>query len=427
MRLFRLFFALFVASATAMPRLGFAAPVRVVVHMLEASGELGPLASKLSDELVTHLGKQKGLVVISRSELDILFGHVQDKEALGDCRGSESCLAKLSRAVDAEKMITGHVGKLGDSYLVSLKLSDVSRAIVERAESISALSEVELAEKVRTMGGVMVGGAPAGEEKPAFRIDVAPAGAKIAVLDLEAAQVDPGVAANLTQLLSLELRRFEGLGVVSRAEIFAMLSYEAEKQIATCTNDTQCLLEIGGALGVDYLVAGSVGRLGEDFVISLKLMHMAKAEVVSRASEIFRGREEILPGALRFVTWQLLGKNVEGRGELAVFVNAGAAEMSVDGGAPVRMPLVKPLEGLGAGRRTVSVSAEGYYGLVQNVYVEDGRRAELHFELREVPSPWYTEWWVWAIAGAAVAAGGVGLYWATDSGPTSGGGVITVR
>ena len=45
-----------------------------------------------------------------------------------------------------------------------------------------------------------------------------------------------------------------------------------------CTSDTSCLVEIGGALGVDYLVSGSVGKLGDAFVIILKLMDVHEAK-----------------------------------------------------------------------------------------------------------------------------------------------------
>ena len=106
-------------------------------------------------------------------------------------------------------------------------------------------------------------------------MQVAAEGTAAAVIDLQTHGVDERLGKNLTQLLSLELKKFKGLSVISRDEVQTMLRFEADKQMLKCTSDTSCLVEIGGALGVDYLVSGSVGRLGDAFVIILKLMRMS--------------------------------------------------------------------------------------------------------------------------------------------------------
>ena len=90
-------------------------------------------------------------------------------------------------------------------------------------------------------------------------MEVAPEGTKAAVIDLTPHGVRPEVAKNLTELLSLELKTFKGLEVISRDEIKTMLRFAAEKQALGCQDDTECLVEIGGALGVDYLITAVWG------------------------------------------------------------------------------------------------------------------------------------------------------------------------
>ncbi len=50
--------------------------------------------------------------------------------------------------------------------------------------------------------------------------------------------------------------------------------------------------EIGGALGVDLLLAGSMDKVGETYLISLKLINIRTAEVVRRESGRLKGVSE---------------------------------------------------------------------------------------------------------------------------------------
>src|SRR5262245_50760697 len=90
---------------------------------------------------------------------------------------------------------------------------------------------------------------------------------RLAVLDLEAKGVDPASASNMTDLVSVALRKLEVFEVITRADIQQMLSFEANKQMVGCSANSACLAELGGALGVARLVAGSVGKLGDGYVL----------------------------------------------------------------------------------------------------------------------------------------------------------------
>lgn len=49
--------------------------------------------------------------------------------------------------------------------------------------------------------------------------------------------------------------------VMSAKEIETVLAFNVTKEMASCGNSS-CLAEIAGQLGVDYIVAGNLGRLG---------------------------------------------------------------------------------------------------------------------------------------------------------------------
>ncbi len=413
------------APARAAEEAGADAAPSLVVYDLEAEEGLEALGKQLTDALLVHLGAKPGLVVVGESELKVMLAHERDKEALRQCQGESACLARISRAADASQVVTGRVGRLGETLLVTLKLSDATRGVVTRGESAAAEREEDLTALTRGAVDRLLDLEGASTER--FRLTVAPSGTKVAVLDLGAYDVSEGLGKNLTQLLSLELKKFEGLGVISRDEIRTLLRFESEKQILQCTNDTSCLLEIGGALGVDYLVSGSVGRLGDAFVIALKLMDIGKAAVVSRVSESFQGAESHLPQALRFATWSLLGKPADGTGSLRLSANVDEGQLVLDGGEPVAWPVEGPLADLSVGRHGVSLSSEDHFAVYQEVYVEPGRRTDLRLQLVERPRPWYTRWWTWTAFGTLVAAGVTAVVLLTEDAPDDGEVVVTVE
>jgi TolB-like protein len=108
---------------------------------------------------------------------------------------------------------------------------------------------------------------------------------KVAVLRLEArAGVDDRVVDLFGDALAGELRKRPGLTVIADADVAAMLGVERRKQMLGCT-DAGCLAEIGGALGVDRIVHGSVGRVGGSLVVNLSSVDARKGTPVASVSE----------------------------------------------------------------------------------------------------------------------------------------------
>ena len=396
--------------------------MRVVVYKLKSEEALAPLAKQLTDDMLIHLGKKAGLIVVGEDEIQVMLSHEKDKEVML-CEDEQKCLAKLSEAINADKVITGHLGRIGTSYLVTLKLANAAKAVVEGGESAEAQKPGELVVVMREAIDRMLGEGSAAD-KVSFKMEVAPEGTAAAVVDLEAHGVDAQLGKSLTQLLSLELKKFEGLSVISRDEVQTMLRFEADKQMLQCTSDTSCLVEIGGALGVDYLVSGSVGKLGDAFVVILKLMDIHEAKVVSRSSESFRGVETDLAAALRFSTYRLLGHNLDGAGELQVSANVEEGTIQVQGMDEIPFPHAEPFTGLSVGKVGVSVTAADYQPLFQETYVFKGLQTDLRLSLIPLPQAWYKRWYVWASVGAVVVGAVTTAILLSDS-PDPG--AVTVR
>jgi TolB-like protein len=112
---------------------------------------------------------------------------------------------------------------------------------------------------------------------------------KLAVLPLSHGEGVPDTTTTaLTESLASEVRRTSGADVVTRREIESVLSLEMQKQMLGCQTDA-CMTELGGALGVDQLVTGDVARLGESWLVHLKVVKPARAQVVAQSDRRIRG------------------------------------------------------------------------------------------------------------------------------------------
>jgi TolB-like protein len=122
-----------------------------------------------------------------------------------------------------------------------------------------------------------------------YLVSVLPGGAAglptVAVFPLEAKTgVSKDTADLLTEKLVEEVRRTEGFSqVVSSKEVEALLSFERQKQALDCS-DAGCIRELAGALGVDFLLVGTLGRLGSSGLVNLRLMNTKSALVASSLS-----------------------------------------------------------------------------------------------------------------------------------------------
>jgi TolB-like protein len=98
----------------------------------------------------------------------------------------------------------------------------------------------------------------------------------------------------LSDMLAKEI---EGLGdfrVIGKSDISSMLSLEEQKQRLNACDDQACLAEIGGALGVRWVVVGNVSLFGDTYLLNMKLIDVEQARVAGRVSKSIKGGESKL-------------------------------------------------------------------------------------------------------------------------------------
>lgn len=241
----------------------------------------------------------------------------------------------------------------------------------------------------------------------------------IALLDVTPkGEISPELPPGITALASTHLMKKGVFQVVTQADVQRMIDFESDKMALGCSEEASCLAEIGGALGVPYLVTGTLARLEDTYVLSLVLIDIGAAKALGRETLSATAVSELtkaLPAALERVVGPLL------------YAEAGSLTVtSSEEGCTVRVDDVvvgtTPLQGekVAAGLHTVTVSKEGFIQHRKDVVIPPQEGTSLDVAL--VPSQEFLEEYkaraftqgllAWGSLGGAVTAlaGGAGLF-----------------
>lgn len=122
---------------------------------------------------------------------------------------------------------------------------------------------------------------------------------RLAVTEITAPTGDAELGRLLSEMALTEASASGRFSVIGQSDVAAMLGLERQKQMLGCADSSECFAEIGGALGADYLLVGTAGRLGALWRIDLKLVEVRKRSVASRAGESVEPRPELLAAAIQ--------------------------------------------------------------------------------------------------------------------------------
>ncbi|HEX9242026.1 MAG TPA: PEGA domain-containing protein [Anaeromyxobacter sp.] len=212
---------------------------------------------------------------------------------------------------------------------------------------------------------------------------------KIAVLDLTANGASKELASAAGGIAANELDRMATFQIVTSDAIRNMLAFEKQRQMLGCT-DAGCMAEIGGALGVDWLISGKVTKLAaspgvpETYSLDLTLTNVRKAQRESSVIESAKTESELVQKTGK-AAQKLVSKILAGRtGRLVVTTAEIGATVIVDeqvrGTTPLRAAVQLP-----AGPHAVTVEKKGFVAYQRDVQVESGKVIEERVSL--VPSP----------------------------------------
>ncbi len=102
----------------------------------------------------------------------------------------------------------------------------------------------------------------------------------------------------------------EGLQVVTHAEVAALLGLERQRQLLGCGDDpSSCLAELGGALGAEGVVLGSLARIEGEYRLTAKVLSARDGRLLGQATAAAKdklGLVNALTGVARVLVPQVV-------------------------------------------------------------------------------------------------------------------------
>ena len=120
-------------------------------------------------------------------------------------------------------------------------------------------------------------------------------------------------AGSASQIISEQIRAFVGRSgkytLVSPEEMNA-LDAELERQLSGGCDEASCVAQLGGALGAEFLLTGSLGLIGKTYVLNLKLIDIETASAKANAKPIMASSLDEIVRRVDEATADVLGTAV---------------------------------------------------------------------------------------------------------------------
>lgn len=212
----------------------------------------------------------------------------------------------------------------------------------------------------------------------------------LAVLDFDALGVSQPEAMVLTNRLRSYLVQIGLFRMIERGQMEQILK-EQDFQDTGCTSD-ECAVEVGRLLGVELMLAGSVGKIGPIYSLDMRIINVETGGILKTASHDIRGGIDVvltegLAEVARLISGIPGAKAEPSRpagpayGKVTIFSTPSGASLTVDGNAAGQTP--QTALDLEAGRsHTIRASLAGYDAIDTTVSVLGGGSTRLDLIFR---------------------------------------------
>ena len=127
----------------------------------------------------------------------------------------------------------------------------------------------------------------------------------VAILDFEGRGINQMEAATLTDRLMSEMVSTEAVIMVERNQMNEILQEQGLQQ-AGCTS-SECAAEVGALLGVQNMVSGAFGKLGNTYTVDAKMFSVETGATIRSSSKTHKGDVDGLLVIIEIVAWELVG------------------------------------------------------------------------------------------------------------------------
>ena len=258
----------------------------------------------LTERMRTEIGNTNAVRLIERKAIESIMA--EQGLAQSGCV-SDECAAEVGQLLGVQFMINGLIGKLGDSYTIDVKMFSVETGATERSKNVTHDGDIEgLLVEMQILAWEIVGlSAP-----PALKLKRAGETEKptVAVLDFEGRGISMMEAQTLTDRFMTAMANTERVRLVDRATMGDVLSEQGYSS-TECASD-ECAAEVGAMLGVQLMVNGSIGKIGNTYTIDAKMFSVATGAAESMKNLSYQGEVDGLITEMEILSWEILGLQV---------------------------------------------------------------------------------------------------------------------
>ena len=157
-----------------------------------------------------------------------------------------------------------------------------------------------------------------------LRAQLADGKTTVAILDFEGRGINQMEAATLTDRLMSEMVSTDAVIMVERNQMAEILEEQGLQQ-AGCTSG-ECAAEVGALLGVQNMISGSFGKLGNTYTIDAKMFSVESGATIRTSSKTYKGEVDGLLPIIQIVAWELVG--LEAPADLVALAAGGSAPVA---------------------------------------------------------------------------------------------------
>ena len=127
----------------------------------------------------------------------------------------------------------------------------------------------------------------------------------VAVLEFEGRGINQMESATLTDRLQSEMVNTNAIIMVERNQMEEILNEQGFQQ-SGCTS-AECAAEVGALLGVQNMVSGSFGLLGNTYTIDAKMFEVATGAASKTKNATYTGPVDGLITEIEILAWEMMG------------------------------------------------------------------------------------------------------------------------
>ena len=272
----------------------------VAVLDFEGQGVSKEEVQTLTERLRTEIGNTDHVRLIERKAVEKIMAEQGFQQS--GCT-SDECAAEVGQLLGVQYMIGGSIGKMGKSYTIDAKIFSVETGETIQTKNATHKGDISgLLTEMEIMAWEIIGlQAP---QKLKLKRAGSEATKTVAVLDFEGRGITLQEAQTLTDRFATALSGTKKVILVERGTVVDVLE-EQGFETGDCTSD-ECAAEIGAMLGVESMVSGAIGKLGNTYTIDAKMFSVATGAAENMKSITYSGMVDGLITEIEILAWEIL-------------------------------------------------------------------------------------------------------------------------